>query len=418
MIETPTAQEIKLDELIAPAFFPVHHAVRERTHSDFWLMGGRGSCKSSFVSLEIILGLLREPTANAIIYRKVADTMRDSVYAQMIWALDKLGMLPWFQCKVSPMELIYKPTGQQIIFRGADDPQKSKGIKLKRGYFGFLWFEELTEFSGMEDILTIKASVIRGGDATTFYTYNPPMTAANWVNSEARNEVPSRFAHSSSYLDVPPAWLGQSFLLGADALRLSNDKAYRHMYLGEITGTGGQVFGNLHLRPLIPSEWESFPTYSGLDFGFATDPDTYIRCAHDRKRRILYIVGEFAATGQLINALAAQVRTRAARDIITCDSAEPRSIAALRALGIRAIGAKKGPDSIAHGIKWLQTLAAIVIDTKSCPFAASEFATYEYDRDKSGNVLPCYPDRNNHTIDAVRYAVESVSTRKTAIIPL
>lgn len=411
-------QEIKLDGLIAPAFFPVHHAIRERTHDEFWLMGGRGSCKSTFVSLQIVLGMLQDPEMNAIIYRKVADTLRDSVYAQMIWAIEKLGLLPWWQCKVSPMELIYKPTGQQIIFRGADDPQKSKGIKLRRGYFGYLWFEELTEFSGMEDIRTIKASVIRGGNALTFFTYNPPMSAMSWVNDEARIVIPTRLQHTSNYKDVPPEWLGQSFILSADALRLTNEVAYRHMYLGEVTGTGGQVFSNLQLRQIKPSEWQGLPTYCGLDFGFATDPDTFIRCAYHRKRRVLFIIAEFAATGQLIDALARELRQRSSHDVITADSAEPRSIAALRALALRVIGAKKGPDSIAHGIKWLQTLGAIVIDPAACPFAAREFSTYEYDRDKSGNILPRYPDRDNHTIDATRYAMESVSTQKTAIIPL
>ena len=176
---------VKLSELLAPPFHAVHADICQHAHHEYWLKGGRGSCKSSFVSLEIVLGMMREPEVNAIIYRKVADTLRDSVYAQMVWALEALGVLPYWQCKVSPMELIYRPTGQRIMFRGADDPQKSKGIKLANGYFGLLWFEELTEFSGMGAVRTIKASVIRQGEARTFYTYNPPITAINWVNEAA-----------------------------------------------------------------------------------------------------------------------------------------------------------------------------------------------------------------------------------------
>ncbi|MDD3410285.1 MAG: PBSX family phage terminase large subunit [Eubacteriales bacterium] len=409
--------DIQLSKLIAPAFLPVHADLRRGGHDEYWLMGGRGSCKSSFASIEIARGIMRAPQANAIIYRKVADTLRDSVYAQMVWALDQLGVLPWWQCKISPMELVYKPTGQRVIFRGADDPQKSKGIKLKSGYFRYLWFEELTEFAGMEDVRTIKASVIRGGEAVTLYTYNPPMSAANWVNKEALARPEGRLTHQSSYLQVPPEWLGRSFMANAEALKAANERAYRHMYLGEVTGTGGQVFDNLKLRAIKPEEWQGLHTYSGLDFGFATDPDTYVRCAYSRKRRRLYIVNEFAATGQLLDALGKQLTGRCGRDVITADNEDPRSISQLRAHGVRVIAAKKGKDSVDHGMKWLQTLAEIVIDPSKCPFSAKEFAAYEYDRDKSGNVLPRYPDKNNHSIDATRYAMESVSAQKSAIVP-
>ena len=374
--------DVRLSALIAPPFYDIHEDVKRMGHAEYWLAGGRGSCKSTFVSVEPALGLLADAEANAIIYRKVADTLRDSVYAQMIWALDRLCVLDYWQCKVSPMELIYKPTGQRVVFRGADDPQKSKGIKLQKGYFKYLWFEELTEFDGMEAIRTIKASVIRGtgalagqgAGALTFYTYNPPMSAQNWVNAEAVKPHAARLSHRSDYLGVPPDWLGATFIADAEALKVMNERAYRHMYLGEVTGTGGEVFQNVRIRPAPPEEWSGFPTYCGLDFGFATDPDTFVRCAYHRKRRRLFIVDEFVATGQLTDALAEAVRPRCGQDVITCDSAEPRSFAQVRVKGLRVTAAKKGPDSVAHGLKWLQTLAAIVIDPGKCPFAAGEFS--------------------------------------------
>ena len=409
--------DTRLSALIAPAFYGVHLALKRAAYREYWLKGGRGSCKSSFVSVEIIRGMILDPDANAIIYRKVADTLRDSVYAQMVWAIDKLGVTDYWQTRVSPMELIYRPTGQRILFRGADDPQKSKGVKLQKGYFKYLWFEELTEFAGMADIDTIKASVIRGGDAFTFYSYNPPMSALNWVNAEALRQPKDRLTHHSDYRSVPRAWLGAEFIRIAEAMRAANERAYRHMYLGEVTGTGGQVFDNLKLRSIAPEEWQGLHTYSGLDFGFATDPDTFVRCAYDRKRRRLYLVAEYANTGLLADALAKAIRPKCGSDILTCDSADPRSIAGLRALGMRVIGAKKGPDSVEHGMKWLQGLTEIVIDPTACPFAAKEFSAYEYDRDKAGTILPRYPDRDNHTIDAVRYSMESVSALKTAIVP-
>lgn len=414
---------VRLSEVIAPAFFPVHEDLRRAGHAEYWLSGGRGSGKSSFVSLEILLGLMRDRRAGAIIYRKVADTLRDSVYAQMLWAIDRLGVAGDWQARLSPMELVHRETGQRILFRGADDPQKSKGVRLRDGYFRYLWFEELSEFDGIDAIRTIKASILRasgeGPDAqtTVLCTYNPPVSPWHWVNREACAPPAGRLAHHSDYRQMPPAWLGDSFLAEAEALRAHNPRAWRHMYLGEVTGTGGQVFENLRLRPLRRDEWDGLPTYSGVDFGFATDPDAFVRCAFDRKRRVLYIVDEFAALGLLVEHLAKEVRARAGNDIITCDSAEPRSIAGLRACGLRVTAARKGPDSIGHGLKWLQTLAAIVIDPARCPFAAGEFSRYEYDRDRTGRVLPRYPDHDNHTIDAVRYALECVSGMKRAVVP-
>lgn len=415
--------EVRVSEIIAQAFFPVHEDLRSGGHAEYWLSGGRGSGKSSFASLEILLGLMREPRAGAIIYRKVADTLRDSVYAQMLWAIDRLGLAGQWQARLSPMELVHRETGQRILFRGADDPQKSKGVRLRDGYFRFLWFEELSEFDGIDAIRTIKASILRAcgegphARTTVLCTYNPPVSPWHWVNREATAPPPTRMQHHSDYRDMPPQWLGDSFLAEADALRTRNPRAWRQMYLGEVTGTGGQVFENVRLRPLPREEWEGLPTYSGVDFGFATDPDAFVRCAFDRRRRVLYVVDEFAALGLLIERLAAAIRPRAAGDVITCDSAEPRSIAGLRACGLRVTAARKGPDSVGHGLKWLQTLAAIVIDPARCPLAAGEFSRYEYDRDRSGHVLPRYPDHDNHTIDAVRYAMESVSGMKRAVVP-
>ena len=183
--------EVRLSEVIAPAFYPVHEDLRRGGHAEYWLSGGRGSGKSSFVSLEILLGLMRDPRAGAIIYRKVADTLRDSVYAQMLWALDRLGLAGQWQARLSPMELVRRETGQRILFRGADDPQKSKGVRLRDGYFRYLWFEELSEFDGIDAIRTIKASILRasgeGPQARTsvLCTYNPPVSPWHWVNREA-----------------------------------------------------------------------------------------------------------------------------------------------------------------------------------------------------------------------------------------
>jgi len=406
---------VALANLIAKQFFPVHRAVKCGRYREFWLKGGRGSGKSSFIAIEIWLGMIRDEGANAAIYRKTALTMRQSVFAQMLWAADMLGIRKDIALTLAPLEIQYVPTGQRILFRGADDPGKSKSIKLADGEFRYLWFEELTDFAGMEDIRSIKASILRGGgDMTAFISYNPPACAAEWVNAEAVADVPGRFVHHSDYLGMPKKWLGKAFLADAAALKKSNERAYRHMYLGEVTGLGDQIFENLEIRPIAPAEMDG-RVYCGLDFGFARDPDAFVKVVYDAKRNALYIFSEFVRAGTGADELAGELQKRLRADeSVTCDSAEPRVMHTLRNCGIRALAAKKGPGSVREGMRFLQEMLRIVIDPAKCPVAAREFLRYTYPRDRTGQVLPEYPDRDNHTIDAVRYALESVTGLRKA----
>lgn len=408
--------QISLKNIIAPPFYALHRDVRREGHNEYWLRGGRGSGKSCFASDEITLGIINDPRANAIIYRKVAATLRESVYAQMLWSIDHLGLSRYFRAKVSPMELTYIPTGQRILFRGADDPSKSKSIKLREGYFKFLWFEELSEFSGIRDIDTIKASVIRGGGhAMTFCTYNPPVSAGNWVNTEALRHVDGRIVHHSDYRGLPREWLGESFIATAEAMQKTNERAYRHMYLGEVTGTGGQVFDNINLRDLADAEIAACDKrYYGLDFGFAVDPDAFVCWHYDKARRRLIAIDEFYSTHTPIDTLAEAVKKRAGNSAVTCDSADPRMISELRKRGVQAVGAKKGPGSVEHGMRWLQDIGEIIIDPKRCPNTAREFSTYEYRRDSHDNFIADYPDADNHTIDATRYALNNIIAYREA----
>lgn len=402
---------VRLSDLIAPAFYGVHADMKAFAHSEFWLSGGRGSGKSSFVSIEILLSMLRNPLVNAIVYRKVGATLRESVYGQMVWAIEKLGLERYFKCRLAPLELEYLPTGQRILFRGADDPGKSKSIKLARGWFGILWFEELAEFSGMEAIRTIKASVLRGGRAITIYTYNPPKSRNNWVNAEAMSIRADRLTHESSYLEMPEEWLGETFLAEAEQLKRTNERAYRHMYLGEITGTGGQVFDNLALGTARESGGTAF---CGLDFGFAADPDAFIRAEWEPRTRRIRVLDEFYSVRTPVERLAEEVLKRAGDAVVRCDSADPRIIRELRERGVNAIAVKKGAGSIESGVRWLQELGAIEIDPGVCPNAAREFSGYEYRTDSNGNPIAELPDRDNHLIDALRYAVEPLSVRRSA----
>lgn len=409
---------INIYELMAPVFWDVYDDFKAGSHSEYWLKGGRASTKSSFISLCIVRGLLGDEQANALIFRRVGATLMDSVYAQFVWAIGELGCAHLFRYLKAPMEIIYQPTGQRILFRGADDPRKSKSIKLARGYFKFLWFEELTEFQGMEAVRTIKQSAFRGVEsAVTFYSYNPPRSAQAWVNEEwlKHTDPEKRYVHSSTYLNVPPEWLKGSFLEDAETLRQTNERAWRNEYLGEITGTGGQVFDNLQLRDIDAEELKTLSAfYNGLDFGFSNDPDALTRWAFSPRTRTLYAVSEFYSSHNLTDTLAERVKGIAGKEIVWCDSEAPRDIAELRQRGVNALGVKKGPGSVRAGIKWLQNLAAIVVDPKRTPNIAREFSAYEYMQDRHGNFLPEVPDRENHTIDSCRYALSQLILQRTA----
>ena len=386
-------------------------------HGEYWFKGGRGSGKSTFIARKLVLGLLEHPGASAMVCRKVAATLRQSVYAELIRAIDALKLRPWCDFRLSPMEIAFK-SGQRILFRGADDPEKTKSVALTRGYFGYLWFEELTEFDGMEDVATIRASVLRGRAGQrplVFCSYNPPVSARSWVNREAMNPRPDRLVHHSTYRELPPEWIGESFIAEAEAMRAANERAWRHMYMGEVTGTGGQVFGNLRIERIGDDVIGSLGQFhNGLDFGFANDPDACARWAYLPRTRTLYAVAEFYGSHTLIDALAAQVGNIAGREVVWCDSAEGRVIAELRRRGINAVGVQKGAGSVHAGIWWLQQRAAIVVDPERTPNVAREFSTYEYLRDRLGNVLPEVPDRDNHTIDSARYAMSTRISQRVA----
>ena len=149
---------ISLSDLVAKVYWKVWKAAKNNEYTHFWLKGGRSSAKSSFISLAIVLLLILDPDANAICFRKVGDTIRNSVYEQIKWAIEMLGLGDYFRYLVAPLEIVYIPTGQKIMFRGVDDPQKIKSLKLAKGYFKLAWFEELAEFAGMEEVNNVLLS--------------------------------------------------------------------------------------------------------------------------------------------------------------------------------------------------------------------------------------------------------------------
>lgn len=392
--------------------------MKENTENIIW-NGGRGSTKSSFVSEKIIELIENNPTMCAVVLRKVKDTLKDSVYSQLEWAIDTLsetypGIKEDYKLTKSPLEITKQSTGQKIYFRGADDYGKIKSLKPPKDmYIGITWYEEFDQFAGMNEVRKINQSLIRGGeDFIQFYTYNTPASSLHFVNVEKIIPKQTRLLNTSSYLDVPKKWLGQAFIDEAEYLKEVNERLYQNEYLGIATGTGGNVFENIEMREITDKEIETFDyIYQGLDFGWFPDPLAWTKCCFNASQRTLYIFDEF-----VVNKMSNEDVWRYLQnekgvkedDIITADSAEPKSIGDFRAYGSSMRGAEKGPDSVDYSMKWLASLAKIVIDPKRCPTSAEEFSTYEYEQDKDGNYITGYVDANNHCIDSIRYALNPI----------
>lgn len=421
MLMTSQSQtRVKLSDLIAPSFYDLHWDIKEHKHTHYKLYGGRGSTKSSFISGEIIKGMMEDPEANAIAMRKVGRFLEESVFEQLLWAIEKLKVTDLWKVRYSPLGLTYKPFGNRIIFRGADDPQKIKSVKLKRGYFKYIWFEERAEFDGPEEERTILQSLMRGGtDYVVFYSWNPPKSINNWCNQDVMDEREDTCCHHSDYRAVPPEWLGEQFFIEAEHLQRTKPKAYEHEYLGIATGTGGQVFENITVRKITDEEIARFDRIKqGLDFGYGADPLAYLKMHYDKTRKRLFLFGEIYAVKMGNTKLAKELKKfNPLNRMITADSEEPRAIAALQELGIRISGAKKGPGSVDFGMEFLaDEIEEIIIDPDRCPNAKREFTGYELEQDKNGNFKGSYPDKDNHTIDAARYGLEDVmSSRKARV---
>jgi PBSX family phage terminase large subunit len=403
-------------ELFAPAYAIAHHSIIRHEYLEYVFEGGRGSAKSSFVGLEIIDILMKSDNLHAIAMRRVGNTLRNSVFTQLQWAIETMGLEEQWKSTVSPLELTRKKTGQKIFFRGADEPEKIKSIKTKFGYIGVAWFEELDQFDGMESVRKIEQSVIRGGDsAYIFKSFNPPKSANNWANKYIRIPKTNRLVTHTDYKDVPADWLGKPFLDEAEFLQEVNPVAYENEYLGVANGSGGAVFDNVVLTEITDAEIAQFDRiYNGADWGWYPDPFHFTRMHFDAARRMLYIFFEYRANKQSNQETSdALLKMGIGLDEpIIADSAEPKSVSDWKSYGRYVRGAEKGPDSVAYSMKWLQSLAQIVIDPARCPKTADEFVGYEYERDKDGEVISGYPDKDNHAIDAVRYGLNRVWKRR------
>lgn len=406
-----------ITDIILPSFYPVWNSFVTGRAKELWLKGGRGSTKSTFAAYCIVAGVMAHENVSAMVVRKHAVDIRPSVYNQIVWAITKIDELypgqsifKRWRFYTNPANMIFDGN-RQIVFHGLDDPRKRKSEKPINGYFGYLWCEEFDEFSGIEEISSLKKSVLRGGKiGQTIFSFNPPKSQNNWVNVESAIKQDGREVYHSTYLEVEkhhPEWLGETFLHDAEILKQTNEKQYRYELLGEAVGSGGEIFDNLEARTVTDDEIKAFKiTYTGLDFGFTIDPSALIKCAYKTDTREVFAFDEWYEYGQYTDGIAQAIRDIKPQTMVIADAAEPRVIAELRRESLNVRGCYKGGHFRDDGLRWLRSRNKIIIDPKRCPNLWREMTNYAFKKASNGGYSSSYPDGDDHAIDALRYGLE------------
>jgi len=428
--------------LIISTFDKVFDDIVNIKYNEIVLSGGRNSTKSQVISLALLVGC-QTYNASAICLVKYKNGIKDRLVDTFLSSLDILdreyqlksggilsydefgdeiitggiedGISRFWKLRKSPYQLLLldehgKETGAVIKFTGCDDPGKLKSFRsATKGGFRYIWFEEATDFSGEFELNSIMDTLGRKR-CTIIFAYNPPDSATHWVNVFLGADRDYRLRHHSTYLDVikeHPEWLSASMLRRIEFYKENNEEYYRNNYLGEIVGTKGNVFKNV--VALKHKDYDASEIFRGLDFGFTSDPSAYVEWCYNSKEHSIYCHNEYYAKGVDNDTLSFNIKNIMIHTNfrVWADSAEPRTINELNKLGLRAVGVVKGPDSVRFGIKWLQSLSAIYINPDTCPNTYREFTRYMYKRNKLGEYTGELIDKDNHTIDATRYALNT-----------
>lgn len=390
-------------------------------YDDFWgckaryrvLKGGKGSKKSATTALNFIYRMMRFPDANLLVVRQVMNTHRDSTFAQLKWAQERLQVSHLWHSTVSPMEMTYLPTGQKILFRGFDDVLKLASTTVTHGYLNFVWVEEAFELMRESDFDKLDLSVPRGAVPPPLFkqttlTFNP-WHEGHWLKKRFFDAVPPDTAvFSTNYLINE--FLDETDRAVFEQMKRTNRRKYEVAGLGNWGVAEGLVFENWEIgKPDIPQEkayqWRSF---FGLDYGYTNDPTAFIAFKANPTEKLIYIYDELYRTRMLNCDIADELCRRGyAKERIRADSAEPKSNDDLRRLGIaRITPSVKGPDSILNGIDRISEYKMFV--DPSCVNTARELSSYRYGDPPHEGARRLPRDSDNHLMDALRYAFEDV----------
>lgn len=404
-----TTSGIKMSEIVGGGY------------DDFWnckkryrvLKGGKGSKKSATTALNFIFRLMKEKDTNLLVVRQVMNTHRDSTFAQLKWAQERLGVSKFWSNTVSPMEMVYKPTGQKIIFRGFDDVLKLASTTVSKGYLNYVWIEEAFEISDEADFDKLDLSVPRGKILPPLYkqttiTFNP-WSEGHWLKKRFfDNPSDDTEVFSTNYLINE--FLDETDRLVFERMKERNPRKYQVAGLGEWGISDGLVFENwvVARKEIDQKEEYKWKNFFGLDYGYTNDPTAFIAFRANPIDKEIYIFKEFYKKRMLNSQIAEEItRLGFSKERIRADSAEPKSNDDLRRLGIsRITPSVKGRDSILNGISKICEYKIFI--SPECVNTIREFSTYVYEdrcNDK-GQRMP--KDTDNHLCDALRYAFEDV----------
>lgn len=405
---------IKISDKILPIFHPVWKACKDPKILNIICKGGRNSSKSTTISIRMIYNRMKY-LSHGLAIRKIDKSIRRSCREQLIWAIEHLEVKHLWKYGTSPscdMTLTYIPTGTKIFFEGANNPAKLKSWKTSDYPTTDIWFEEIEEFKEETEISTIINSFLRaelpeGLYNKFFFSYNPPKRKQSWLNKkyESQFQPKHNFIHHSDYRTNP--FVSEFFKDEAEHVKQTNPRRYNWEYLGLPIGGGVVPFENLTFRPILVDEIANFDNNrQGVDWGYASDPLAYVRIHYDKTRRKIYIFDEIYGVKMSNRKFSGEVKSRGCHVNLTyADSSEPKSIDECREHGLYITGAKKPAGSVEFGEKWLDDLEEIIIDPKRCPNTAKEFENIDYQVDKDGNLKNKLEDKDNHSIDATRYAL-------------
>lgn len=377
--------------------------------------GSRASKKSKTTALWIIASMMMYPEANTLVVRKVFRTLQDSCYADLQWAASRLQVADSWEFKKSPLEAIYNPTGQKILFRGLDDPLKVTSIAVTHGCLCWCWIEEAYEVMNEADFDMIDES-IRGIVPDGLFkqitlTFNP-WNEKIWLKGRFFDHPdPDTLAITTNYMCNE--WLDEQDRKTFESMKKRNPKRYQVAGLGHWGVVEGLVYENWEEHaftlPEIQKKHDDLDTCFGLDFGYTNDPTAGFVGFISPESRTIYVYDEFYKKGMSNRVIAETIRRmRYAKDRWTGDSAEPKSIDELRGMDININGAKKGKDSINNGIQFIQDYHIIV--HPRCVNFITEISNYTWDKDKFGHTLNRPIDDFNHLMDAMRYGIERFIT--------
>lgn len=374
------------------------------------IKGGRGSKKSTTTSLWFIWNIMKYKNANALVVRKFYKDNRDSTYAQLKWAIYHLGVQELWKSYVQPLELIYIPTGQKILFRGLDDPLSLTSITVEKGFLCWVWFEEFFQINNEDDFNKVDMS-IRGEIPQPLFkqitgTFNP-WNDKHWIKKRFfDNPEDDVFVDTTTYMQNE--FLDEADIKLFDNMKERNLRRYKVEGLGEWGTAEGLVYDNWFERDFDIDEILRNNTLEhcyGLDFGYTADPTAFITLAIDLNKKEIWIYDEHYQRGMLNNDIALMIKYKnLSKSEIVADSSEPKSIEEIKRLGIQRIKpARKGKDSILNGIQYLQQFKIYV--HPKCVNTIFEFNNYAWDK-KDGSIINKPLDDYNHLMDAMRYAVE------------